>query len=66
MNMLFEEIIATELRNRLKVDLLVINAAKKDNGNYETIKEEFNERELKEIIYILNDYLNILNKLRKE
>lgn len=66
MNMLFEEIIATELRNRLKVDLLVINAAKKENGNYETIKEEFNERELKEIIYILNDYLNILNKLRKE
>lgn len=66
MNMLFEEINATELRNRLKVDLLVINAAKKENGNYETIKEEFNERELKEIIYILNDYLNILNKLRKE
>lgn len=61
MNMLFEEIVATELLNRFK-NLLEIQRKEQ----FEMMTANFTEREIKEVIYITGDYLNIINKFRKE
>lgn len=61
MNKLFEEIIATEILNRFKI-LREVQRVEQ----FETISATFTEREIKEVIYIMGDYLNIINKFRKE
>ena len=61
MNMLFEEIVATEILNRFK-NLREVQRSEQ----FETITATFTEREIKEVIYIMGDYLNIINKFRKE